>query len=152
MLSKLNEILNSDLGRIYSVISDTDTIIFILENMKSIPHKRIEVEIQQFRKRLANIYTLDKWITLELPILKHINSIQFIKSRKELIESLTKLKIILNHILNYYSLQFLIDNDICVYGCNNDITVPKNEIINKKVHKNQIVKTKLELDLFMKKF
>jgi hypothetical protein len=151
-LARLNTVLNSDLGRIYSVISDIDTIIYILENIKYIPEKRINTEIQEFRKRLTNVYTLKKWVKLELPILKHIHSIQFIKSRKDLIEKLKKLKIILNHILNYYSLQFLIDNNMCVYGCNDNLKVPKNEIISVKRHKEEIVKVKIALDLFTKKF
>jgi hypothetical protein len=151
-INKLSNVLNSDLGRIYSVITDTNTIIYILENIKNIPKRRIEIEIQEFRRRLSNIYTLEKWVQLELPILKHIYSIQFIKSRKELLEKLKKLSTALNYILNYYSLQYLIDNNICVYGCEDNIIVPKNEIIDTKIHKNEIIKTKIALDLFMKKF
>jgi hypothetical protein len=149
-LSLLTSILNSELGRIYIVISDINTIIYILENIKYIPSKRIEYEIQEFRPRLSNIYTLEKWVKLEEPILKYIYSIQFIKSRKELINKLTILKTVLNNLINYYSLQFLIDNNICTYGCSNN-NVPKDDIINIDKYKEDIIKTKIDLDLSIKK-
>jgi hypothetical protein len=144
-LTLLTSILNSELGRIYTVISDINTIIYILENVKYIPSKRIDYEIQEFKPRLSNIYTLEQWVKLELPILKHINSIQYIKSRVQLIKGLTTLKVVLNNLINYYSLQFLIDNNICAYGCTFN-KVSKTEIINTERYKKDIIQVKNDLD------
>jgi hypothetical protein len=144
-LALLTPILNSELGRINTVISDINTIIFILENVKYIPSKRIEYEIQLFKPRLANIYTLDKWVKLEKPILKHISSIETIKSRTKLIESLTILKDVLHNLINYYTLQFLIDNNICAYGCKFN-KVPDKDIINTDRYKKDIIQVKHDLE------
>jgi len=116
----LNDILNSDLGRLYSVISDINTILYILDNYKSIPKVRLENEIQEFRARLANIYKLEEWMKVENYVLKKISKLRTITSNKKLYNELDQLKDILNLILNYYSLEFMIDNKLCVYKCDTD--------------------------------
>jgi hypothetical protein len=116
----LTNILNSDLGRLYSVISDINTILFILENYKNIPKVRLRDEIQEFRTRLSNIYTLNQWMKIENYVLKHIANLQFIKSKTELYDKLKEIQEILNLILSYYSLIFLIENKKCIYKCDTD--------------------------------
>jgi hypothetical protein len=51
-------ILNSQLGILYSIISDAKTIIFLLENEDCIDLKVIKQEIDNFRGRLGNIYSV----------------------------------------------------------------------------------------------
>jgi hypothetical protein len=58
MLIKLNELLNGDLGRLYSILSDLGTLLFLFENGKSIPFEKIQYELDQFRSRLGNIYSI----------------------------------------------------------------------------------------------
>jgi len=57
-LTKLNSLLNSDLGRLYLFISDIGTLLFLLENESELPVEKIRYEIDQFRARLGTIYTV----------------------------------------------------------------------------------------------
>jgi hypothetical protein len=57
MLERLNVILNSDLGRLYSVVSDIGTLQYLLDNESHLSIKRIQYELDQFRNRLANVGT-----------------------------------------------------------------------------------------------
>jgi len=82
-LEKLNDILNGDLGRLYSIISDANTILYLLENEDKIPIDKIRYEIDQFRERFANIYTLKNVIKKEPYILEQILSMQTLPNTKE---------------------------------------------------------------------
>lgn len=57
-ITKLNDILNSDLGRLYSIISDANTLLFLLENSEVIPSEKVAAELEGFRTRLGSIYTI----------------------------------------------------------------------------------------------
>lgn len=146
-LAQLTTVLNSDLGRLYSVISDLNTILYILENVKSIPKKRLKNEIQEFRSRLANVYTLNHWMKLELYVLKAIYRLQFVKTRKNLYEKLKEVDEILQAILNYYTLVFLLENSICVYGCKKG---DDKVVMSNNRHKLEIAKVLHRLDVIKK--
>jgi hypothetical protein len=47
LADKLNTLFNSDLGRLYSLISDIGTILFLLDNEAIIPIKKIQYEKNQ---------------------------------------------------------------------------------------------------------
>jgi hypothetical protein len=53
-----NTMFNSDLGRLYSIISDAKTILYLLENEPNMPLEKIQYEIDQFRGRLGNVYSI----------------------------------------------------------------------------------------------
>ena len=75
-LSKANELIpvfNSDLGRLYRIISDIHTLIYLLEN-KNVPVHSIKTEIGQFIGKLSNIYTLKDYLKDEGSILAEIGS------------------------------------------------------------------------------
>jgi hypothetical protein len=57
---------------------------------------------------------------IENYVLKHIANLQFIKSKTELYDKLKEIQEILNLILSYYSLIFLIENKKCIYKCDTD--------------------------------
>jgi hypothetical protein len=59
LVEKLNVVLNSDLGRLYSITSDLGTLLYLLENESRLPTEKIRYELDQFRNRLGNIYTID---------------------------------------------------------------------------------------------
>ena len=65
IISKLAPMFNTDLGLIYSVMSDIGTLIYLIEHEKHIPYDRIKYQIDQFRGRLANIYSLQRWFSEE---------------------------------------------------------------------------------------
>jgi hypothetical protein len=51
--------MQSDLGRLSQLKSEIETIISILENIKSPPEKTIYEQIDNFRTRFANVYQID---------------------------------------------------------------------------------------------
>jgi hypothetical protein len=57
-VKKLNDILNSDLGRLYSIISDIGTLKYLLEHEGRLSIERIRYELDQFRSRLGNVFTV----------------------------------------------------------------------------------------------
>jgi hypothetical protein len=82
-IEKLNDILNSDLGRLYSLVSDANTILYLLENEKNIPFAKIKYEINQFRNRIANIYSISAFERKQPTILETILSIEKLPTTTE---------------------------------------------------------------------
>ena len=72
-ISELTPILNSDLGRIYHVLGDISTLINLLEDEQPNP-KTVKFEIDQFKSRLANVYTLTDYLKEEHTLLGEIES------------------------------------------------------------------------------
>ena len=73
-IERITPLLNSDLGRLYNVLSDVGTLITLLEEHKNAPLSRIRFEIDQFKGRLANIYTLKSYLKKRHSIIKEIQS------------------------------------------------------------------------------
>jgi len=59
LITSLNTILNSDLGGLYSVLSDIGTLRYLLENEEHLSNERILYELDQFRARLGNVYSIN---------------------------------------------------------------------------------------------
>lgn len=59
LVKKLNDMMNSDMGRLYSIISDCGSLLYLLENESHLPLEKIQYELDQFRSRLGNIYSID---------------------------------------------------------------------------------------------
>ncbi|NBO23056.1 hypothetical protein EBU94_06950, partial [bacterium] len=90
IILELTPILNSDLGRLYIIIGDIGTLIALLEDFKA-PQTKIKYEINQFKNRLANIYTLRDYLKNENKILSEIDSIVK-RPTGTMIEPLSKLR------------------------------------------------------------
>jgi hypothetical protein len=76
VLETLTPILNGDLGRIYSLLSDVSTILYLLENEEVVPFDKIQHEINGFRSRLGNISETDTLLSKEKPILNKLTVIE----------------------------------------------------------------------------
>ena len=104
VLEKLNELLNGDLGRLYSIVSDANTILYLLENEAEIPIAKIRYEIDQFRARYANIYTLKTAVKKEPSVLEAILRMERLPNttagRKTLISQMEKLTEFFETLLN----------------------------------------------------
>jgi hypothetical protein len=72
-MERLTDILNSDLGRLYQIVSDIGTLEDALESNAKLA--TIKYEIDQFKSRLANIYMLPSYLKKESGILSEINKI-----------------------------------------------------------------------------
>jgi hypothetical protein len=68
-------ILNGDLGRLYYVIGDIDTLLYLLEKGKGLPDDAVRFEIDQFIHRLANV-SLPAFVAQSDKVNKAIRRIQ----------------------------------------------------------------------------
>ena len=89
---KLTPILNSDLGRLYSMLSDVGTMIALLEQNQKVPMKNLRYELDQFKARMANVYQLDDFIKSEHTLLGHIASAMKTTSKSQLLAHLTAIE------------------------------------------------------------
>ena len=73
-MERISKTLNSDLGKIYSILSDVGTLIYLLEEGHSI-NKDIEYEVNSFKERLSHIYTVKGFLSKEESILKDLDAL-----------------------------------------------------------------------------
>lgn len=113
---KVNSVLNdSQVGILYTIYSDIGTILFILQDTSELPLKRIELEVDQFKNKLSNIYKIPQYLDNEPEIFALIDRISNAKinnKRDELITELTKLSDILYTALNTYTLKIMKASDM----------------------------------------
>jgi len=91
-IKKLTPILNSDLGRLYSLLSDVGTLIKLLEEEHKVPMEKMRYEIDQFKSRMASIYTLPDFLKTEHTLLGHIASALKTTSRPQLLSHLQQIE------------------------------------------------------------
>ena len=109
-LYRLNEILTSDIGNLYSIISDCETILFILENESYIPLEKIRHTLDGFRTRLGAVYS----VNADKPsVLRKILSIQALpsttKGKLELFKQMTRLIEFFSVLLNRHTEEMMRD-------------------------------------------
>jgi len=106
-IKKLAPIFNTDLGLIYQVVGDIGTLLYLFENEKHLKLDKIKYETDQFKNRLANVYTLKKWFTEDEKINERLDSINRLpegqRSRGAYIGALEDVKKHLESLLNMYS-------------------------------------------------
>jgi hypothetical protein len=103
-LERLNEILTSDIGNLYSIISDCETILFVLENEPHIPLEKIRHTLDGFRTRLGAVYS----VNADKPtILRKILSIQTLpatqQGKLDLFKQMTRLIEFFSVLLNRHT-------------------------------------------------
>jgi len=106
-MEKLTEILNSDLGRLYHIVSDIRTLEFLLEEESKLRMSDIKFEIDQFKGRMANIYALEPFLKKEFALLGYINSALKTSSSKQLLGTLKKMDEVMSDILGKESHKFV---------------------------------------------
>jgi hypothetical protein len=97
----LEPILNSDLGRLYIIVGDIDTLLFMLEKYNKLPGDEIKFEIDQFINRLSNI-SLPVLIGKQPTLNKAIRRIESLSLAK-MAGPLEKLKETLYDLLQHYA-------------------------------------------------
>ena len=80
-LEELNPILNSDLGRLYQIVSDMDTLLTLFECNK-VPMSIVRFEIDQFIHRLSTIYTLNSYLKKDDEIVASVRRIASLPDSK----------------------------------------------------------------------
>lgn len=106
-MEKLTEILNSDLGRLYHIVSDIRTLVFLLEEQSKLRMSDIKFEIDQFKGRMANIYALDPFLKKEFVFLGYISSALKATSSKQLLGILKSMDKALSDILGKASQKYV---------------------------------------------
>jgi hypothetical protein len=71
-IERLTEILNSDLGILYNIVSDIGTLQSILTLA---PIDKVKYEIDQFKARLANVWETQAYLKAEPDIVKDIQAL-----------------------------------------------------------------------------
>jgi hypothetical protein len=100
-IKELNEVLNSDLGRLYHIVGDMDTLLALLSSNKP-PIAPIRFEIDQFIQRLSTIYTLDAYLKKDDDIVGEIRRILKMPEHR-IAAPLEKLRNELDDILQQYA-------------------------------------------------
>ena len=109
-LLRLNEILTSDIGNLYSIISDCETILFVLENEPHLPLEKIRDTLDGFRTRLGAVYS----VNADKPsVLRKILSIQTLPATRpgklELFKQMTRLIEFFSVLLNRHTEEMMRD-------------------------------------------
>ena len=105
--SILDNLFNSHLGIVSLIISDIETLQYLLENEDVLPTKRIQFEIDLFKPRLSNVDILSN--PLRNKILSTINNLLTKNKidKKLYFLKLDKIKSILSKILNLNTKKYL---------------------------------------------
>jgi len=98
-LEKLTPVLNSDLGRIYHIVGDIGTLQSLLEDHKNAPLKTIRYELDQFKNRMANVYTLPEFLRKEHDFLGDIEAMKKMTRKDQLLQRLRTMDNELSRIL-----------------------------------------------------
>ena len=73
-LKLLTPFLNSDLGRLYVILSDIETILMMLDADQKVSKAKIFFELDQMRGRFANIYAIPNFLKIEFQVVKLLES------------------------------------------------------------------------------
>jgi hypothetical protein len=93
---KLLPLFNGDLGRLYSIISDLDALVYLFEHKKHINKARMNSELENIKSRMSNIWNLSTFVKNEKAFLKIINRQLKRPNPETLIELGDKLFVLLN--------------------------------------------------------
>jgi len=103
-----DNLFNSQLGILSSIISDIDTLNYLIENEDVLPTKRIQYEIDQFKPRLSNVNILNE--PLRNKILSTINNLLTKNkiNKESYLLKLEKIKSTLTKLLNLHTKKYLL--------------------------------------------
>ena len=91
-------LLNSDLGRLYNIVSNLDTILLLLEQ-PDVPIVSVHENLDEIKARMGNIYSLKEFLDVETNILGALETMKKM-SAKRLKPALLSLSRSLQTILN----------------------------------------------------
>jgi hypothetical protein len=81
---------NSDLGLLYGIISDLDTLVLLVEHSKHLPKKRVEFELKHIPARLGGISHLKDLLKEEDDVFKALKRIEANPRDTEAVDNLSK--------------------------------------------------------------
>lgn len=109
-LEPLNDLFTGDLGRLYGIYGDANSLKYIIENVSDIPKEKVDFEVSQFIQRLANI-VLPTYLRREDEILRVVNKLRdttiYKHNNPVMIDLLDRLRYYIFIILSNYTLRYL---------------------------------------------
>ena len=106
----LSDLFTGDLGKLYSIYGDTDSLIFLIENIKELPKDKISFEIDYFITRLSNV-SLPLYMNNEKKITSIVNRLTnkkiYTYENNTMIRLLKALKSEILEIISIYSFEYL---------------------------------------------
>ena len=115
ILKQLTPILNSNIGRLYVILSDIETILLMLDLGEKLPLSKIYFELDQLRGRFANIYSIPDFLDVEFHLINMLeDALKSIKTKDYIgiVQDLNEIAIILLNIINDGAEQELINNKL----------------------------------------
>lgn len=100
LIEKIHPILISDIGILYQVYGDIQSITFLLESGDSVPMERLKCEIDEFIDRLSNVYSVKEYIQNEPSIISKIRTIIGLKSKDRMVELLGEIGRVIERVMN----------------------------------------------------
>ena len=111
----LNNLFNSDLGRLYSVYGDLGTLEFMIENYNTLPKEKISFEIDQFINRLSNI-TLPNYLEQEKKVSSLLHKLKnpqnYTENNAQFLRLVRTAREYMNKLLSHYTYMALEDNSL----------------------------------------
>ena len=104
-LRELTPFLNSDIGRLYIILSDIQTILELLDRDIELPKTKVVFELDQLRGRFANIYAIPNFLKIEFQVVKLLdNALQSIDRKSfdkiGLVQDLNNIAMLILNIVN----------------------------------------------------
>lgn len=110
LLLKIIPFVSSNISLLYQIKSEIDTIILLLEKLKSIPEKSIFKQLDGMKNRLSNVLELtDNELEFYYIYIDMVNST---KSKEEKIRLLEELNKEIKRIINSETIKYLIIKDL----------------------------------------
>ena len=99
-VDRILPILNSDLGRLYLIMSDIGTLIELFQNKRNVPMPMVRFELDQMKGRMSNIYNLPDFLSEEHDLIGDINAILKMTQKPQIISRLNQIMKKIEKILN----------------------------------------------------
>lgn len=81
-VERLLPIFNGDLGVLYSLRADCQTLVYLAENAEALPLEKIRYEIDMFKDRISHLYTIKGIVKKENALIEQINRLTSVPSTK----------------------------------------------------------------------
>jgi hypothetical protein len=112
-LAPLNNLFIGDLGRLYGIYGDANSLKYLIENATHLPKDKIAEEIDTFITRLSNV-VIPTYLIRETPIMAIIKQLQnpdlYTHDNETMLKLLDALREYIFVILSNYSLRYLKEN------------------------------------------
>jgi len=109
-LAPLNDLFIGDLGRLYGIYGDANSLKFLIENIGNLPKEKIEEETDHFVSRLSNV-VIPTYLRREKTIMNIVKRLQdpklYTHENQSMLNLLDSLREQIFIILSNYTLQYL---------------------------------------------